>query len=151
MRTRILMAEEEQECSELFRQFLQRSGYEVTVVCNGSHCIEALNTGPAFDLLILSWELPHGEGEVVLDWLGQRGGSEIEVVVLTARMDANFQSHERLYPDVTWVQRPFRLPVLLDAVQATERVPHNSGRCLDQRPRKSSIPVLQVLSESRDY
>ena len=124
MPTRILIAEEQQECCQLFKEFLQRCGYEVTTVHDGMSCIEALDDGATCDVLILSWELPDQEGEGVLDWLQYHGIEHISVVVLTARMDENYNLQESAFPNVTWVQRPFRLFELLDAVRKERK------RCL---------------------
>jgi DNA-binding response OmpR family regulator len=145
MPARILIAEEQQECCQLFQQFLQRGGFEVTAVHDGISCIEALSDSAAFDVLILSWELPWDEGEGVLDWLQHQQISDIAVVVLTARMDRDFCIQERAFPNVTWVQRPFHLLELLDAVRATERIPRNSWRCLETLLRKSTEPANGVL------
>jgi DNA-binding response OmpR family regulator len=84
MPRRILIAEEQQECCQLFQRFLQRSGYDVTTVHDGISCIEALNNGTTYDVLILSWELPNEEGEGVLDWLQYHGIDYMAVVILTA-------------------------------------------------------------------
>ncbi|MFM7058247.1 MAG: response regulator [Planctomycetota bacterium] len=55
---RLLIAEEHDECRQLFRRFLLRCGYEVVTAADGLGCIETLRTGPKPDVLILSWELP---------------------------------------------------------------------------------------------
>ena len=112
--------------SQLFRMFLQRCGYEVTTVYDGMSCIEALQDGALPEVLILSWELPFGEGEGVLDWLNAQGLDGMAAVVLTARMGADPCQQELSLPGVTWLQRPFRLDELLDAVQSKERVSRNS-------------------------
>ena len=125
---RVLIAEEQVECCQLFKMFLQRCGYEVTAVHDGMSCIEALQDGALPEVLILSWELPFGEGEGVLDWLDAHGFDDMAVVVLTARMDADACQQEMSLPKVTWLQRPFRLGELLEAVQSAERVPRDSCR-----------------------
>ena len=70
------------------------------------------------------------------------------VVILTARMDEDFYRQERSFPNVTWVQRPFRLLKLLDAVRSTEQVPRDSWRCLETLPGESTKPVNGVLFDS---
>jgi DNA-binding response OmpR family regulator len=145
MPLRILIAEEQQECCHLFKMFLQRCGYDVTAVHDGVSCIEALNTCDPYDVLILSWELPWGEGEAILDWVQYQGIEGLAVVVLTARIDVECSLQESALPRVTWVQRPFRLVELLDAVESTERAPRNSWRCLESLIRRSTMPVNGVL------
>lgn len=148
MPVRILIAEEQQECCQLFKQFLQRCGYEVTAVHDGVSCIEALSECAAYDVLILSWELPWGEGEAILDWVQYQGIEDLAVVVLTAHMDVDVSLQESALPRVTWLQRPFRLFELLDAVVSTEGVPRNSWRCLESLIRRSTKPVNGVLFDS---
>lgn len=145
MPVRVLIAEEVQECCQLFRQFLQCCGYEVTAVHDGMSCIESLLDGPTPDVLILSWELPWEEGEGVLHWLQDQGNQDMAVVMLTARADPITCEQELALPDVTWLQRPFRLLELLHAVQSTERVPRNSWRCLETLWSKNARPVHGVL------
>jgi two-component system OmpR family response regulator len=148
MPSRVLIAEEQEECCQLFGMYLQRCGYEVSTVHDGISCIEAMLDGLEPDVLILSWELPWGEGEGVLDWLQTQGVETMAVIVLTARMDADSYQHESALPRVTWLQRPFRLLELLSAIQTTERVPRNSWRCLEALWRKSARPVHGVLLSS---
>ncbi len=148
MPVRVLIAEEQKECCQLFRQYLQRCGFEVATVHDGMGCIEALHDGASPDVLILSWELPWGEGEGVLDWLKDQRMADIAVVVLTARIDPDAHQQEMAVPRVTWVQRPFRLVELLLAVQSTERVPRHSWRCLETLWRTTTQPVNGVLVES---
>ncbi len=125
---RVLIAEEQVECCQLFKMFLQRCGYEVKAVHDGMSCIEALQDGALPEVLILSWELPFGECEGVLHWLDAQGFGDMAIVVLTARMDADASQHEMSLPQVAWLQRPFRLGELLEAVQSTERVSRDNCR-----------------------
>lgn len=148
MPLRILIAEEQQECCELFTVFLQRCGYDVTAVHDGVSCVEALDTHEPYDVLILSWELPWDEGEAILDWVRYQGIDDLAVVVLTARMDPDHSTYESALPRVTWVQRPFRLVELLDAVESCDRAHRNSWRCLETLIRRSTTPLNGVLFDS---
>lgn len=148
MRTRVLIAEEHEECRQLFRRFLLRCGYEVATAEDGLSCIDALRHGPRPDVLILSWELPWGSGECVREWLEAARVEDIAVVVLTARMDPNFTAQEEALPRITWVQRPFRLVELLHAIQSANRISRSSWRCLENLWRKTTRPFNGVLFES---
>ena len=143
MQNRILIAEEQQECCQLFKEFLQRYGYEVTAVHAGVDCIEALNSGAAYNVLILSWELPGEEGEGILECLEDHGIGPVAVVILTARVDRIRLRKESEFPSVTWVQRPFKLCDLLEAVVSAKPVPRfltavgNAGRLSEKNPTGS--------------
>ena len=130
--------------------FLQRCGYDVTAVHDGVSCVEALNTNEPYDVLILSWELPWGEGEAILDWVRYQGIDNLAVVVLTARMGGSDFLEGSMLPRVAWVQRPFRLIELLDAVESTERIPRRSWRTLESLIRKSATPVNSVVFDGND-
>ncbi len=131
MPSRILIAEEEQECCQLFKQYLQRCGYEVATVHDAVSCAKALHDGATPDVLILSRELPWSEGEDILDWLRGQRFDETPMVVLTARMHPDAHEQEQALPGVTWLQRPFRLRELLASVQSAVRVPRNNWRCVE--------------------
>ena len=119
----ILIAEEHKECCQLFKSFLQRCGYEVSTVNDGSSCMEAILRNGTPDVLVISWELPWSESEGALDWFGDHRLNDLEVVALTARMDTDYPQQELSHLNFSWVQRPFRLLELLEAVQSRERVP----------------------------
>lgn len=147
MPDRVLIAEEQLECFQIFQIFLQRCGYEVTTVHDGMSCLKALQDGASPDVLILSWELPWGEGETVLDWLEHQGLDDTAVVVLTARIDAVTDLPELSLPGVAWVQRPFGLMELGDAIQSAKREKRDSWKCLEALWRKSIRPVNGVSEQ----
>lgn len=121
MRSRILMAENEPKCRRTVTQLLQRSGFQVTAVDEGMEVIEAIQNGCQPDIIILSWELPFGEGEALLEWVQQEASLSIRVMVLTAGTVGATAQWESALPGVTWLQRPFCLHDLLEAVQTPLR------------------------------
>ncbi len=195
---RVLIAEEHEECRQLFRRFLLRCGYEVCTAADGLGCIAKLQTGPKPDVLILSWELPwcgtegaagaaghaghaghagldgldgnaghgtvdgdgvswscrdapvagHPGADGVCEWLEAACVDDIAVVVLTARMDADAALQEQSLPRVTWVQRPFRLTELLQAIQSADSISRQSWRCLENLWRKTTRPFNGILFDS---
>ena len=148
MPVRVLIAEEHEECRQLFRRFLLRCGFEVSTAKDGLSCTDALQQDPRPDVLILSWELPWGDGSSVCKWLEAAQTDSVAVVVLTARMDPNSLVQEASLPRITWVQRPFRLMELLHAVQSAERISRRSWRCLENLWRKTTRPFNGILLES---
>lgn len=148
MPVRVLIAEEHEECRQLFRRFLLRCGYDVTTAEDGLRCTDALRTDPRPDVLILSWELPWGDGSCVREWLEAARIDSVAVVVLTARVDPNSFVQEAALPRITWVQRPFRLMELLHAIQSAECISRNSWRCLENLWRKTTSPYNGILLDS---
>lgn len=122
MRCRILMAENEPKCRRIVTLFLQRSGFQVTAVEEGMEFIEAIQNGCQPDIVILSWELPFGEGEALLEWLQHEALMNVRIIVLRIRTSADTAQWESALPGVTWLQRPFGVHDLLETVQKTLRV-----------------------------
>lgn len=151
MPVRVLIAEEHEECRQLFRRFLLRCGYEVTTAQDGLSCTDALRADPRPDVLILSWELPWGDGSSLREWLEAARTDAVAVVVLTARMDPDCLAQEATLPRITWVQRPFRLMELLQAIHSAERISRNSWRCLENLWRKSTRPFNGILLDSHAF
>lgn len=156
---RVLIAEEHEECRQLFRRFLLRCGYEVSTAADGASCMQALQSGPKPNVLILSWELPWGEhlrgteftqqaADGVCEWLESARVDDIAVVVLTARMHPDSAHQEQSLPRITWVQRPFRLTELLHAIQSAESISRQSWRCLENLWRKTTRPFNGILLDS---
>jgi len=69
-------------------------------------------------------------------------------VVLTARMDPDSAIHEQALPRITWVQRPFRLTDLLQAIQSADSISRQSWRCLENLWRKTTRPFNGILFDS---
>jgi len=144
----VLIAEEHDECRQLFRQFLERCGYEVQMVSDGDRCVSVLQQGFRPDVLVLSWELSRDNGGGVREWLRNGGTESIATVALTARMDPDFRVQESEFPRIKWVQRPFRLTELLAAVQSADRDAYDTPRCLEALWRKATKPRNGVLFDS---
>ncbi|MEI7700000.1 MAG: response regulator [Planctomycetia bacterium] len=144
----VLIAEEHEECRQLFRQFLERCGYEVQTVPDGEHCASLLQRGCRPDVLVLSWELSRESDGGVWEWLRAGGSESLATVALTARMDPDFRRQEAEFPHIKWVQRPFRLTELLAAVQSADRDAYDTPRCLEALWRKATKPRYGVLFDS---
>ena len=80
----------------------------------------------------------------VLGWLSAHGFDDIAVVVLTARIGTDTWQQEMSQPGVSWLQRPFRLDELLDAVRSRERVARN-GLIVDDAETPSFPSALSAM------
>ncbi|MEN3184657.1 MAG: response regulator transcription factor [Atribacterota bacterium] len=80
--SRILVVDDEQAVGEILRLYLEREGFEVTVVYDGEAALEELRRHP-FDLVLLDLMLPKKDGWTVCREI--RSFSSIPIIMLTAR------------------------------------------------------------------
>lgn len=80
--SRILVVDDEQAVGEILRLYLEREGFEVTVVYDGEAALEAIRRHP-FDLVLLDLMLPKKDGWTVCREI--RSFSSIPIIMLTAR------------------------------------------------------------------
>ena len=80
---RVLVAEDDAKIARFVDQGLRAEGHEVDVVATGPSALERA-VGGSYDLLVLDLGLPGLDGLSVLEEL-RRGGSELRVIVVTAR------------------------------------------------------------------
>ncbi|MBO9606229.1 MAG: response regulator transcription factor [Paenibacillaceae bacterium] len=82
---RILVVDDEQKMTSFIASYLSNEGYRVTEVHSGAHALEAFESGPAFDLVLLDWMMPGMNGLDVCRKL--RAVSEVPVIFLTAKSE----------------------------------------------------------------
>ena len=80
----ILMIEDDEELSEMVREYLEPMGFEVHTRTHGATGLEALEGG-SFDALLLDVMLPDADGFDLCRRI--RAGSDIPILMLTARGD----------------------------------------------------------------
>ena len=80
---KILIAEDDAELRELFRQVLGKNGYEAVGVSDGAQALEALDNG-YFDLIISDIMMPVMDGYALVKEL-REAGITIPVMMITAK------------------------------------------------------------------
>lgn len=80
--SRILVVDDEQAVGEILRLYLEREGFEVTVVYDGEAALEMVRRHP-FDLILLDLMLPKKDGWTVCREI--RSFSSVPIIMLTAR------------------------------------------------------------------
>ena len=80
---KILIAEDDAELRELFRQVLGKNGYEAVGVSDGAQALEALDNG-YFDLIISDLMMPVMDGYALVKEL-REAGITIPVMMITAK------------------------------------------------------------------
>ncbi|SEM17816.1 MULTISPECIES: response regulator transcription factor [Rhodococcus] len=117
--TAVLLAEDDEAIAAPLSRALGREGYTVTVEPTGPGTLELALSG-SFDLLVLDLGLPGMDGLEVCRQL-RAGGSELAVLMLTARTDeVDFVVGLDAGAD-DYVGKPFRLAELMARVRALMR------------------------------
>lgn len=86
MSTRVLIADDSETILLLLRTRLEMEGYDVVTAADGVEVIEAIEAGPAPDILLLDAMMPRKSGIDALREL-RAGGVETPVLIVSAHQD----------------------------------------------------------------
>jgi DNA-binding response OmpR family regulator len=150
----VLLAEDDPAIADPLSRALQREGYEVQVVVDGPAVLDA--TGEQrVDLLVLDLGLPGMDGLEVCRRL-RAGGTELPVLMLTARTDeVDFVVGLDAGAD-DYVAKPFRLAELLARIRALlrRRVPEvldAGGVRMDLGARLVTVDGREVQLANKEF
>jgi len=117
--SRILVAEDEPGISSFVVKGLKAAGHAAFVVEDGNSALREARSGE-FDLLVLDLGLPGMDGLAVLTQL-RKGGSQIPVVILTARDDVDTLVTGLDLGASDFITKPFRFDELLARIRSRLR------------------------------
>lgn len=86
MSARVLIADDSETILLLLRTRLEMEGYEVVTATDGVEVIEAIQNGPAPDILLLDAMMPRKSGIDALREL-RAGGMQTPVLIVSAHQD----------------------------------------------------------------
>ncbi|TCP56121.1 DNA-binding response OmpR family regulator [Tamaricihabitans halophyticus] len=150
----VLLAEDDAAIAEPLSRALYREGYEVRVVADGHHALEIATEGRAH-LLVLDLGLAGMDGLEVCRRL-RAEGSEIPVLMLTARTDeVDFVVGLDAGAD-DYVAKPFRLAELLARIRALlrRRVPEIlevAGVRMDLGARLVTVDGAEIQLANKEF
>lgn len=151
MPCRILIAEEHEECRELFAEYLRRFGYEVLTASDQNSCIDLLRATPSLEILVISRELPTNEGILFPgEWLDAQRTLAPAIIVLTADMEPTCPWRDFHWRSIEWITRPFRLTELLTSIQSIERAHRSYWHSSVTGVSGTSTAVLGSVATSCD-
>jgi two-component system copper resistance phosphate regulon response regulator CusR len=119
----VLIVEDEPRIAGFLAKGLRRQGYDVRCAYTGAEAIELAGGetgGPPIDLVVLDLGLPDIDGLEVMRAL-RAGGSEVPILVLTARTEASDRAEALRLGAVEYLAKPQPFPNFLDRVRASLR------------------------------
>ena len=117
-KTKILIVEDEPSIAEVVSLYLERAGYEVTVIGDGQAALDWLQLNTP-DLVVLDLMLPHVDGLEITRWLRSR--SDTPIIMLTARREETDRILGLEMGADDYVVKPFSARELVSRVKAVLR------------------------------
>ena len=119
-RTRILLIEDEPSVAAFLLTALQRRGYEVTASRSGAEGLEML-AREEYQGVISDFRTPGGvTGADVRDWLNRhRPELAMRMIFITGDMASQETAEFLEHSDTPCVEKPFRVQLLMAAVEKT--------------------------------
>lgn len=114
----LLVVEDEYDIQELLLNYLENSGYQVTIAKDGVEALEFFHKG-SYDLVLLDLMLPKIDGFGVCEVL--RRESDLPIIMLTALDSEKHQLHGFDLNIDDYVTKPFSMSVLLKKIEAVLR------------------------------
>ena len=133
---KILVVEDDLDIQELLQNFLQESGYDITVANDG---LEAINlfSDDDFDLILLDILLPKIDGFSVCEFIRKK--SQIPIIILTALNGEKEQIKGLDLQVDDYITKPFSMPVLVRKIAAVLR---RASKTPDQEHKTMSYDNL---------
>lgn len=118
---KVLIADDEPHVSMLLKQFLQRSGYQVTTVLNGQQALASLNED-RFDILITDVQMPKLNGIQLCETLCQDKSFEsLLIIMMTSRTDREIRNWAANFPAIELVEKPLSMKHLLNRLKEHQK------------------------------
>lgn len=143
MMNKILVVEDDLDIQELLQNFLQESGYDITVANDG---LEAINlfSDDDFDLILLDILLPKIDGFSVCEFIRKK--SQIPIIILTALNGEKEQIKGLDLQVDDYITKPFSMPVLVRKIAAVLR---RASKTSDQKHK--TISYDNLILDFDDY
>ena len=135
MMNKILVVEDDLDIQELLQNFLQESGYDITVANDG---LEAINlfSDDDFDLILLDILLPKIDGFSVCEFIRKK--SQIPIIILTALNGEKEQIKGLDLQVDDYITKPFSMPVLVRKIAAVLR---RASKTPDQEHKTITLEI----------
>jgi two-component system cell cycle sensor histidine kinase/response regulator CckA len=112
---KILVADDEGAMRGLIKRFLDDPKFDVVEAANGAEALMAVPDARAIDLLITDQMMPEMQGHELSRRLRIQN-PDLRVLYLTGHSDALFDSKERLWDNEAYLDKPFTMKSLTEAI-----------------------------------
>jgi two-component system cell cycle sensor histidine kinase/response regulator CckA len=112
---KILVADDESAMRGLIKRFLADPKFDVVEAANGAEALAAVPDARTIDLLITDQMMPEMQGHELSRRLRLQN-PDLRVLYLTGHSDALFDSKERLWDNEAYLDKPFTLKSLTEAI-----------------------------------
>ena len=117
MRSKILLADDDQSYVTVMSQFLQGEGFDVVVAYEGVRVIESAHKHK-IDLILLDLKMPVGNGQSILESLKSRPETRsIPVIFLTGADDPTMEASLKARGAQDYLKKPFQKEILLKKIR----------------------------------
>ena len=140
---KILVVEDDLDIQELLQNFLQESGYDITVANDGREAIN-LFSDDDFDLILIDILLPKIDGFSVCEFIRKK--SQIPIIILTALNGEKEQIKGLDLQVDDYITKPFSMPVLVRKIAAVLR---RASKTSDQEHK--TISYDNLILDFDDY
>ena len=124
-KVKILVVDDESRMRKLVRDFLTKSGYEVTEAEDGSQAVEVFFAQNDFSLIILDVMMPKMDGWSVCREI--REFSKVPIIMLTAKSDERDELLGFQLGVDEYISKPFSPKILVARVEAILRRTNQNG------------------------
>jgi CheY-like chemotaxis protein len=116
-RTRILIADDDEDCRELVSLALHAPGTEICMAASGAELIELVAEGGPFDLIVTDINMPWMEGLQVLASI-REAGLTTPALVITGVTRPDLQASVERMGNARLLCKPFGIAALREAIAA---------------------------------
>jgi CheY-like chemotaxis protein len=122
MSKQILIVDDDPMIRFLVQEYLSASGFQVTACSSGSEALSVFASSPP-DLVVLDMQMPEMNGLEVLARVRELPHGESVPVLLLSANASEARSEDGPNPD-QFLEKPFQMSDLLEAVKSTVRADH---------------------------
>ena len=114
----VLVVDDEVALAELYREFLEERGFQVSLAYTGREAIEHLRSGNSVDYLLLDLVMPRLDGWDVLRFLQEScPACQPSVIVISG---SDFRADLRRFPAVSFLEKPFPIDHLFRLMESNK-------------------------------
>lgn len=145
---RVLVAEDNPTNQRVTELILSSRGHQCTIVSNGEHALDALETG-AFDIALVDLSMPILSGLDVLKAYRFLSPNPIPILILSANVTTDLIDASLAAGAAEFISKPVRASVLLEAIERHLAATNSGGSAFSQKAVIGSdqrTPRLQVVN-----